>query len=97
MVAAIQPTNGGTIAPATATTEIFSSELLAGIPLLYLIVRAELTRSKGEARRMIEQGAVKIGEIVIEDQLYRVTQRDIEAGVFVIRVGKKKVYRFMVR
>tara|TARA_B110000438_G_scaffold199784_1_gene191320 strand:- start:413 stop:1618 length:1206 start_codon:yes stop_codon:yes gene_type:complete len=56
------------------------------IQLLDLIVTNDLTKSKSEARRMIEQGAVRIdGEKVID------VNRQIKVGEkFILKVGKRK-------
>ncbi len=79
------------------TTELSAAELDAGIPLIELMVRAKLAKSKGEARRLIGQGAVRIGDERVQEQLFAVsTAAPGEDGTFIVRVGKKKLHRFLV-
>ncbi|MFZ6780830.1 tyrosine--tRNA ligase [Undibacterium sp. Ji83W] len=60
---------------------------LAGAPLSIgqLLKQTNLCASTGEGMRMVEQGGVKIDSVVISDKGLRV-----EAGTFVLQVGKRK-------
>ncbi|MED5374759.1 MAG: tyrosine--tRNA ligase [Myxococcota bacterium] len=72
--------------------------ITAQLPALVvdLLVQAELCKSKGEARRQIQQGAIKLGmdrgRPVTSHELM-VTSEDIEDGGVVIWRGKKKSVR----
>jgi tyrosyl-tRNA synthetase len=73
------------------------SELEAGVGLLNLMTRAGLAQSNGEARRLVQGGGVKIHDEKIEDFKRTVTTADIQDGYVLLRVGKKKLFRFDVR
>lgn len=76
--------------PATTLT---AAQLTDGaIPLLDLLVACGLTASKGEGRRLVEQGGVSLDEQKVTDIALRVTGADLEKGI-VIRKGKKVFHR----
>ncbi len=62
-----------------------------GIGLLDLMVLGELVKSKGEARRLVEQGGITLNDEVVKNVATFVSASDLEVGVK-IRKGKK-VYR----
>jgi tyrosyl-tRNA synthetase len=61
-----------------------------GLSLLDALVDAGLFKSKGEARRMIRQNAVRVGGEVISDETRCLTAADAEDGRIVLQVGKKR-------
>jgi len=64
---------------------------IIGITILNFLVLAQAVPSKGEGRRMIEQGGVSIGDSRIN--LIEDTIRDshiVDGKIIIIRVGKKK-------
>ena len=75
--------------------ELPATELASGIPLIDLLVRADLTTSKGEGRRLIGQGGVYVNnERVAEtDAKLDATRRGTQSFIF-LRSGKKK-YRLV--
>jgi tyrosyl-tRNA synthetase len=75
--------------------DIPAAELAAGIPLIDLLVRADLTSSKGEGRRLIGQGGVYINNERVAESDAKVddTRRGTQSFVF-LRSGKKK-YRLV--
>lgn len=73
-----------------------AAELAGGVGLLTLIVRAGLASSNGEARRHIQGGAVRIHDRKIADVAYTATPDDVADGYVLLRVGKKKLFRFDV-
>jgi tyrosyl-tRNA synthetase len=63
-----------------------------GVSLLDLLVEAGLAASKGEARRLVSGGGVRVGESRVEADDRRVTPDDaVEGRVVVLRKGKKSV------
>ncbi|MDD3642620.1 MAG: tyrosine--tRNA ligase [Candidatus Krumholzibacteria bacterium] len=64
-----------------------------GTPAFILFARAGLARSRGEARRLIEQGGAYINGRRIERFDEPVTGRDVEGGYILLRAGKKKYLR----
>ena len=67
-----------------------SGDAAAGIKLSNVLVSSGLTSSSGEARRLIEQGAVRINEIQIT-QNQRVDQ--LEKGI--LRAGRRRYVRLI--
>jgi len=55
-----------------------------------LFVKAELTKSKGEARRLIKGNGGKYGDCVISNADERLTGDHFENGKLILRAGKKR-------
>ena len=66
---------------------------LAGAPLSIgaLLKHANLAPSTSEALRLVEQGGVRIDGTAISDKALKV-----EAGTFVVQVGKRKFARVIL-
>ena len=73
-------------------TEMPDLKAAEGMALTELLVLANVAKSKGEARRKIEQGGVSINEEKIEDYTRAVTKVDENA---VVKVGKKDFFRIV--
>ena len=73
---------------------MMASELAGGVSVMELLVRSKLAPSKGEARRLIEGGGVALGEAKVEDLQRRATHADVQNGHILLRVGKKRMFRF---
>ncbi len=81
----------GAIGEDLPTVTIPSADLAAGIAVIDLWVRAGLSTSKGEARRLVQQGGAKINDQKIDDPLASVTSSDLSAdGVIKLTAGKKR-------
>ena len=51
-------------------------------------------KSKGEARRMIQQKGVYLNDVAVEDQFYNLSESDFDAnGEAIVRKGKKNYHR----
>ena len=83
----------GKVKEGIPTTEIKRSELEAGILAYELLVITGLAGTKSEARRLISQGGAYINDKRIESFDQKVTTADLEEGVIILRVGKKKYHR----
>ena len=59
------------------------------IDILNILVEIEFVKSKGEARRKIDEGAVKINDEKIIDQKYKVDLKDEEEKI--IKLGRKMI------
>ena len=79
--------------PAIPTTEISAAEVAAGITLADLFVRAGLATSRGEARRLAEQGGLVVDDAKIEnaDAPWSPSGERV-----LLRAGKKRYRRVMV-
>ena len=88
--------NGGVSAD-MPTSEFTAEELGEGIAILDLMVKTKLAPSKGEARRLVQQGGVMVNDekITAFDRTFTVT--DIQAGDFIIKKGKKTFHRVVVK
>jgi tyrosyl-tRNA synthetase len=73
----------------------FDFEGKDGISIIDLLVISKLAPSKGEARRLIEQGGICVGEEKIKDFGYSVNKKDIENGI-IIKKGKKVFHRIII-
>lgn len=67
-----------------------------GAGLLDLLRRGDLASSNGEARRLIQGGGVRLHDDKVTDPQRRVTHADVRDGHVLLRVGKKKLFRFDV-
>lgn len=73
-------------------TEVPRLELGAGVGLLDLLVRAGLAASKGEARRLIEQGGIYLNNVRIDDSARTIGVTDLATeSMALLRSGKKKM------
>jgi tyrosyl-tRNA synthetase len=73
------------------TAEIGKAELAAGLGLQAALVRAGLAASNGEARRLIQSGAVRVNDALVEDGRALVgTANVLSEGVIKLSVGRKK-------
>lgn len=80
-------TDGGNDAP---EFEIASSELESGISILDLLVQTKLCSSKGEARKMIENGGVSAKGEKVTSQSLVISKADLdENGSILLKKGKK--------
>jgi len=81
----------GDLAEGLPTIEVGRDDLAAGIPVVDLLVRAELAASKGEARRLIKGNGARLNDAAIADEAVTVTATDLNAdGVLKLSAGKKR-------
>ncbi|GEO41423.1 tyrosine--tRNA ligase [Skermanella aerolata] len=81
----------GAMAEGLPTIEVTSGDLAAGIPVVDLLVRAELAASKGEARRLIKGNGARLNDEPIGDEARAVTAADLNVdGVLKLSAGKKR-------
>ena len=79
------------------TTEVTAAQLGDGMGLLELMVLAELAASKGEARRLVQQGGVTIDDQKIADIAYTVTAEQFKDGQIIIKKGKKTFRKILLK
>ena len=75
------------------STEIDSAD----IQILDLMVQAEIIASKGEGRRLIQQGGVSLNGEKVTDANYALSASDFENGEAVIKKGKKVFHRIVLK
>ena len=67
-----------------------------GLLLLDVLVDTGLMKSKGEARRMIRQNAVRVEGVVVSDEMLQLGNTDIVEGKIALQVGKKRHHHIKV-
>ncbi len=79
------------------TTGVTAAQLGDGMGLLDLMVLAELAASKGEARRLVQQGGVTVDDQKIADIAYTVTADQFKDGQIIIKKGKKTFRKILLK
>lgn len=74
-----------------------ASELSAGIGIVQLLVKADLAKSNGEAKRLVQGGGVKLHDAAVTDIARQVNADDVRDGYVLVRAGKKRLFRFDVK
>ena len=78
------------------TTQMAAGELAEGIPASQLLAQVGLASSRGEARRLIQQGGAYVNGERIETVEQMITPHNLVEGSLFLRVGKKKYHRVVV-
>ncbi len=79
------------------TAELAAAELAGGIPLVDLLARSSLCASKSDARRLIQQGGARVADRPRTSVEEIIALGDVRDGELVLRAGKKRHFRFLVR
>ncbi len=86
---------GGNLGGDMPTTTLSATDLGDGIGLLDLMVKAGLCPSKGEARRLVQQGGVAVNDQKVTDATVAYTAADVGDGL-VIKKGKKTFHKIVL-
>ena len=79
------------------TTQLADSDFTDGvIGVLDLLVKAKLAPSKGEARRLIQQGGVSLDDNKVEDIAAVVEHKRLEQGHIIVKKGKKVFHKVIL-
>lgn len=103
IAADLLPTSGipraeaGADVAAMPSSPISAEEVAAEPRWVEMLVRLGLVESKGEARRLIQQGGLYVNEMRVEDINGQVTQAQVQGGRIVVRLGKKRYHQLVVR
>ena len=84
---------GSGVSDNMATTQVGDALVADEIGLLDMMLLAKLIPSKGEGRRLVQQGGVFIDDVKVESFDKKITKTDLEKGI-VLRKGKKTFHRF---
>jgi tyrosyl-tRNA synthetase len=84
---------GGDLVP---THVVSAADLIAGLKAVDLLAAAGLAVSKSAARRLVEQGGVRLGERKVTSVDDLVRAEEIAADGTLLYAGKKHVRRIMV-
>lgn len=78
------------------TIELDARKLAEGILLIDFAVEKGIVSSKGEARRLIEQGGLHLNDKRVDSCDEVLTNNSLQDGVIILRRGKKTFYRIVV-
>ncbi|MBN1219646.1 MAG: tyrosine--tRNA ligase [Anaerolineae bacterium] len=81
---------------AMPSTAISGSRLAAGLGVLEIFAEVGLTQSRGEARRMLQQGGVYVNDRRIDQVDTVLTAADVTTEGILLRAGKKKYHRLVI-
>ncbi len=78
------------------STVISGSDFTEGVvSILDLLVKSKLAPSRGEARRLVEQGGISVKDIKVESTTKTFTTEDFKSP-FIIKKGKKVFHRIII-
>lgn len=78
-------------------TEVTEAELSGGMNIVDLLVKTGLAPSKGEGRRLIQQGGIYIGEKTVEATDLKVSKDLFTEGGLIIKKGKKTWHKVVIK
>lgn len=81
---------------ALPTTKIASARLEAGIGVLEIFTEVGLTKSRGEARRMLQQGGIYVNDARVSVVEALIDSSNLTADGILLRAGKKRYRRLIV-
>ena len=88
---------GGDLSGSVPTTELTRAQLEEDGRLTTLLALVGLAKSRGAARKLVEQNAVRMGEEKVMDVEYRLSPDAIPADGLLLRVGKKSYHRLVLK
>jgi tyrosyl-tRNA synthetase len=88
---------GHAVTDAVPSTELEAEELAAGILAPELFQRVGLCRSRSEARRLIQQGGAYVHEEPVGSVDTLITADHLSDGLILLRAGKKRYHRVVVK
>jgi tyrosyl-tRNA synthetase len=80
----------GGIGEQLPVSELPRGQLASGAPLIQALASSGLVASLGEARRQIRQGAVRVNDQPVGDEMHKLTSGDLRDGVIKLSVGRKR-------
>jgi len=87
--------SGGEDMTSVPTVDIVKEQL--DVTIVDLLVNSEIMPSKGEARRLIQQGGLSINEEKVSDANIIITEKNFIDGSMLIRRGKKTYNRIILK
>ncbi len=88
---------GGGVSADMPTTELSPEEIGEGIAILDLLVKCGLAPSKGEGRRLVQQGGILAGDekVASIDRVF--SPDELKQGDLILRKGKKTFHRVVLK
>lgn len=88
---------GGTHSDDMPTTSLVSSDLADGaISVADLLVKTGLAPSKGEAKRLIQQGGVSVDDVKVSDFSAVIGKESFDKGQVILKKGKKIYHKVLL-
>ena len=85
---------GGAHSENMPSTELSDGDFTDGeISVLDLLAKTKLVPSKGEARRLIDQGGISIDDEKVNSVTAKISKRSFEKGFVIIKKGKKVYHK----
>ena len=78
------------------SSELSSKELGEGLDIISLLQKTQLISSRGEGRRLIQQGGIYINDQRVEDIYQNITLEDFADNSLMIRKGKKIYHKVIL-
>lgn len=78
-----------------ATLTLGAAALAAGVPVPALLVQLGWCRSNNEARRLLAQGSVRLGDVAFVDGHATLDAAALASGPQLLRAGKRRVHRLL--
>ena len=78
-----------------ASAELPQIRVKIGEKLVDALTRGNVFPSKGEARRLIQQGGLTLNDVRVADEYYVLSEADFSDGTALIKKGKKKHYQLV--
>ena len=85
--------SGGAEGGSVPATEMAAADFAGGKNLIELMEAVGLIPSRGEGRRLIQQGGVTVGGVKITDVAHNVREEDFTDGALMIQKGKKGFHK----
>lgn len=79
------------------TTEIESDELAGGINIIDVLVKTGLVPSKGEGRRLVQQGGIYVEESPVTAFDFIITKDMFKNNELIIKKGKKTYHKLIIK
>lgn len=77
-------------------TEVTAAELASGLNILDLLLRTGLVPSKGEGRRLVQQGGIYIGETPVASIDFMLSEDLFKGRELIIKKGKKTYHKIIL-
>ena len=78
-----------------ASAELPQIRVTIGEKLVDALTRGDVFPSKGEARRLIQQGGLTLNDVRVTDEYYVLQESDFPNGTALVKKGKKKHYQLV--
>ncbi len=89
--------SGGADDSSMPSTEMEASKFEEGVGLLGLLTELGLTKSNGEARRLVQQNGISINDEAVKDTNLQVDKSMFKDNEMMIRKGKKVYHKVVIK